>query len=361
MFQPEVIVVGGGLIGLGCATAIAREGVRVLVVSSSEPGAASGVSAGILAPAIGDAPASVRQLGFAARDLYPEYVAALASRTGRRVPLDRSGVLEVALHETEAISLRARLRDQSTWVDAGTLGGLEPLLAPARGAAFHPFDGAVDAAALLNAVRDDAERDARVVLSAGRVTAVQAGRRPTAVQLEENGAWVEADNVVLAAGAWVGSIRGLPRPLPVVPVRGQMLTFDAPGPRHVVMGPRGYIVRRGNQSLAGSTMEYVGFDAGATTDGAAHIGKIALELCPSFGTSDPVAHQAGLRPITPDFLPIVGKEPDSEGLLYACGHSKNGVLLTPLTAKVIADLVARGSTAIDIAPYAPDRFGAAGR
>ena len=360
MFQPDVIVVGGGLIGLACATAIAREGVRALVVSSSEQGAASGVSAGILAPSVGDPPASARELGFAARDLYPDYVAALASRTGRRVSLDRSGVLEVALHESEMIALRARLQGESTCIDASTLAGLEPSLAPAVGAVFHPLDGAVDAAALLDAVRDDAERDPRVLFSPGRVTRVHPGHGPAVVEVED-GARLEADVIVVAAGAWASSIQGLPRPLPVVPVRGQILAVDNPRPHRVIMGSRGYLVHRGNQSLAGSTMEYVGYDASPTHDGASEIRQIARELSPSLDGCPVVAHRAGLRPITPDFLPIVGRDPDHDGLLYACGHSKNGVLLAALTAKIIADLVARGSTGVEITPYAPARFGAASR
>lgn len=356
VFQPDVVVVGGGLVGLACATAIAREGLRVLVVSSNEHGAASGVSAGILAPSVGRPPAAVRQLGVVARDLYPEYVSTLMARTGRQVSLDRIGVLEIAPDEANASDLRERLHGESTWIDASTLAGLEPSLAPAVGALLHPFDGAVDAAALLEAVRADAERDARVFLVEGKVTRLHAaGERPVAEL--ETGARVEAGFVVLAAGAWIGSIQGLPRPLPVVPVRGQILAFDNPGPRHVVMGSRGYLVRRGNRSLAGSTVEYVGFDAGTTDDGAEQIRRMALELAPSLGASAQVAHRAGLRPATPDLLPIVGPEPDCQGLLYACGHSKNGVLLAPLTAQVIADLIARGSSAIDIRPYSPDRFG----
>ena len=360
VFQPEVIVVGGGLVGLVCGSAVAREGGRVRVVSSSERGAASEVSAGILAPSVGSAPASARNLGCIARDLYPEYVAALVSRTGRDVSLDRTGVLEVALDEPEAIAIRGRLQGESTWVDASTLRRLEPSLAPAQGAALHPSDGAVDAAALLEAVRVSAERDSRVMPSTGRVVRVHRDASPLAVELE-SGELIEADMIVLAAGAWVGSIQGLPRPLPVVPVRGQILAFDNPGPRHVVMGERGYVVARGNQSLVGSTMEHVGFDAATTADGAAEIRGIALELVPSLGGSVPVAHWAGLRPVTPDLLPMVGRDPQCDGLIYACGHSKNGVLLAPLTGQVVADLVGRRSSAIDVAPYAPGRFGESDR
>jgi glycine oxidase len=355
VFQPDVIIVGRGLVGLACATAVAREGRRVRVVSSSERGAASGVSAGILAPSVGSAPAPARRLGLIARDLYPEYLGGLVSRTGRHVSLDRTGVLEVALDETEAISLRERLQGESRWVEASTVRRLEPSLARVEGAAFHPCDGAVNAAALLDAVSADAERDSRVTFSAARVIRVHWDERPPAVQLE-SGERIAGDVIVLAAGAWVGSIQGLPRSLPVVPVRGQILVFDDHGPRHVVMGERGYLVSRGNQSLAGSTMENVGFDAATTDDGAAEIRGIALELSPSLGGSAAVAHWAGLRPVTPDLLPIVGREPQCDGLIYACGHSKNGVLLAPLTGQVIADLVARGSTAIDVGPYAPERF-----
>jgi len=355
VFQPEVIVVGGGLVGLACATAVAREGGRVRVVSSSEPGAASGVSAGILAPSVGSAPASARNLGWIARDLYPEYVTALVSRTGRHVSLDRLGVLEVALDETEAVAIRARLEGESIWVDADTLRRLEPSLAPAVGAALHPSDGAVDAAALLDAMRASADRDSRVMCSTGRVIRVDGDASPLAVELE-NGERIEGDMIVLAAGAWVGSIQGLPGPLPVVPVRGQILVFDTPGPRHVLMGEHGYVVSRGNRSLVGSTMERVGFDAATTAGGAEEIRRIALELSPSLGGSVPVAHWAGLRPVTPDLLPIVGRDTQCDGLIYACGHSRNGVLLAPLTGQVVADIVWRGSSAIDVGAYAPDRF-----
>ena len=295
-----------------------------------------------------------------ARDLYPEYVNALVARTGRHVSLDRAGVLELAGDETEAMALQGRMRAGSSWIDSATLRGLEPSLAPVVGAAFHPLDGSVNVAELLDAVVVDAEREPRIVSSVGRVVRVSASERPLAAILE-SGERFEADMIVLAAGAWVGLIQGIPRWIPVVPVRGQILVFDNPGLRHVVMGPRGYLVGRRNQSLAGSTMEHVGFDAGTTDSGAAEIHAMAAGLSPSFAAIVPIAHWAGLRPVTPDLLPMVGRDPDCEGLLYACGHSKNGVLLAPLTARVIADLVAHGSSGIDVAPYAPARFGETGR
>lgn len=360
VFQPEAIVAGGGLIGLACTTAIARMGLRVLVVSSSEQGAASPAAAGILAPSVGNSPTPVRRLGEAARDMYPDYVEAIALRTGKQVPLDRSGLLEIAFTEGEATTLRESIRKGSEWIDAPELRDLEPLLAPAEGAAYHRDDGAVDVPALLDALRTEAERDPHISLIEGRVTRIGAEQQPVVVELDGHRR-LEAENVVVAPGAWVGAINGLPRPLPVAPVRGQVLAFESSGIRHVIMGPSGYLLQRGNRTLVGSTMEHVGFDAQPTAEGAIRLMDVARELSPAVAGGPLVAQWAGLRPVTPDFLPIVGSDPDREHLFYACGHSKNGVLLAPLTGRVIADLIAHGSSPIDVTPYAPDRFARMGR
>src|SRR5688572_5665628 len=137
VFQPDVVVVGAGLIGLTCATAIAREGLRVRVISSNEHGTASGASAGILGPRVGRAPPLVRTLGIAARDIYPGYVEDLWSRTDVRVSLDSSGILEVALDDASAEVIRSSLEEGSEWVDGTALADAEPSLARAVGAAFH--------------------------------------------------------------------------------------------------------------------------------------------------------------------------------------------------------------------------------
>jgi glycine oxidase len=357
VFQPDVIIVGGGLIGLTCATEVARRGMRVLVISSNEPGAASPASAGILAPSVGHSPGPARTLGIAARDMYPTYVESLASRTGVDVVLDRSGVLEVAFSDEEATSLQSIVHDDAEWIGATALGDLEPGLAPAEGAVLHHQDGAVDSGALLHAARVDAEQDGRISFRDARVTRLQPDRAMIRAELA-SGDRVEAPGVVVAAGAWVSLIIGLPRSLPVVPVRGQMVALAGVPVRHVVMGPRGYLVSRRNRSLVGSTMEWVGFDAGTTEDGAALLLACAREISPTLAAQPVLEHWAGLRPVTPDFLPVVGADPECKGLFYACGHSRNGVLLAPLTASVIAELVTTGSTSVDVSAYAPDRFSA---
>jgi glycine oxidase len=190
----------------------------------------------------------------------------------------------------------------------------------------------------------------------GRVVQVELARKPIRLVLA-NGERVEARSTVLAAGAWVGLLAGLPRPLPVVPVRGQMLAFAGPAVRHVIMSPCGYVLSRGNRSLVGSTMERVGFDAGTTGEAAALLHACAREILPSLAAKPVLDHWAGLRPVTPDLLPLVGADPACEGLFYACGHSRNGVLLAPLTASVIAALIVTGSTPLDVKAYDPARFG----
>ena len=355
MFQPDVIVVGAGLIGLVCATAVAREGRRVLVISSSEEGAASGASAGILAPSVGDAPPAARRLALASRDQYPAYVEGLESRTGLSVRLELTGILEVAPGHAEAAVLRSGLNDDGQWLDPISLRDVEPGVGFAVGAVLHPGNGSVDTVALLNAARVDAERDSRIVLRSERVTSVGSGRGVIRVGLA-SGARMESPQVLIAAGAWAAAIEGLPRSLPVEPMRGQMLSVASNDLRHVVMGRRGYVVPRGNQSLVGSTTERVGFDARPTVDGDALLREIAHEISPALASTPVVAHWAGLRPVTPDLLPIVGLDPEWEGLFYACGHSKNGVLLAPLTAEVIAALVSTGRTPVDTTPYSPARF-----
>jgi len=288
--------------------------------------------------------------------MYPDYLRSLEDRTGLQVALDRSGVLEVAFDPIDANALLTRTQSGTAWLDSHQVHALEPSVARAAGAAFHAHDGAVDSRALLGAIRIDAARERRVRFEEDRVVRIDPGRT-IAVQLQSERR-IEASQVVVAAGAWVSSIAGLPHALPVEPARGQMLSLPRVPVHHVVMGPRGYLVPRRDEVLIGSTMERVGFDACTTDEGATLLCEIAGELVPALAGQPVLAHWAGLRPMTPDQLPIVGADRECPGLIYACGHSKNGVLLAPLTARAVADLIVRGTPSIDVAAYAPARFGA---
>jgi glycine oxidase len=168
---------------------------------------------------------------------------------------------------------------------------------------------------------------------------------------------MESAFVVLAGGAWSSLIEGVPRAAAVTPARGQLIAYDAIGLRHVVYGPRGYLVPRVNlQTVAGSTMESVGFDSRTSDEGLARIRAASEEIAPALSITPVQSSWAGLRPVTPDLLPILGNDPEWPSVIYACGHSRNGILLAPLTGDVIASLLAGEPVAHDLSQFRPDRF-----
>ena len=165
--------------------------------------------------------------------------------------------------------------------------------------------------------------------------------------------------MVIAAGAWAAGLGGLPRPLPVEPLRGQMLSLAGSPLRHVTYGAGGYAVPRGDgRTIVGSTMERVAFDAGTTEAGLAQVRATGGAICPALADRRMLNGWSGLRPVTPDFLPILGRDPEFPALVYACGHSRNGVLLAPLTGDVVADIVLDRPPTHDISPFRIERFAA---
>ena len=184
----------------------------------------------------------------------------------------------------------------------------------------------------------------------------QRGDRVAGV-IGRNGRYGAAD-VVLAAGAWIPHIEGVPRPVGVAPVRGQMAALPWPegARRGIVYGHGSYLVARGDEAIAGSTMEYVGFRPETTSAGLARIFGGITALCPALTSSAVKRTWAGLRPVTPDGLPIIGAEPRLAGLWYATGHGRNGILLAAITGVIIQQLLAGEPTVEDIDAYAPARF-----
>jgi glycine oxidase len=163
---------------------------------------------------------------------------------------------------------------------------------------------------------------------------------------------------VIAAGAWSSLIEGIPRPLAVAPVRGQMAALPWPeGARPaIVYGRGGYMLARGSEAIVGSTMEYVGFHPEVSSAGLARIFSNVAELCPTLDRTRVHRTWAGLRPMTPDGLPIIGAEPRLQGLWYATGHGRNGILLTAITGVIMRQLLSGESPGEDLEPFAPTRF-----
>ncbi|HEU4565538.1 MAG TPA: FAD-dependent oxidoreductase, partial [Gemmatimonadaceae bacterium] len=351
----DVLVVGGGIVGLSCAVALLERGVRVTVCSDHRRGEASPAAAGMLAPGVERARDGAARFSEAARDRYPAFLAALEEASGIRVPLLRNGILQVALTEPQGDALRADLPEGARWLDRGELAALETALAGAVGACFHPHDGAVDNVMLVEALERRVERDPRAALVRGAVREILP-RAPRPAARLAGGELLEGDAIVLAAGAWAGAIRGVPRALPVAPVRGQMLALDAVPLRHVTYGPGGYVVPRGGATIAGSTMENVGFEVGTTDAGMRAIERTVATICPPLAHAPRRASWSGLRPVTPDLHPIIGADPECPTLFYACGHSRNGILLAPLTGDCIAALVTGAEPPQDVRPFAVTRF-----
>ncbi len=351
----DVTVVGAGVIGLTTAVAAARRGLSVRVIGDQRPGEASSAAAGMLAPSVERAVGPAHDFAIAARDRYPAYVEDLAEQTGIRVSLNRLGILQVALTEAGVRGLRRTTLPGTEWLPRPVLAEVEPTLGHALGAMLNPEDGAVDNISLMRALGALADASPLIARSQGTVASVRRAKRPQ-VDLSDGESY-ETPCVVIAGGAWSSMIDGMPFLAMVTPARGQMIAYGSIGLRHVVYGPRGYLVPRGNlQTVAGSTMENVGFDSNTTGEGLARIRSASEEIAPALSVT-PIQHSwAGLRPVTPDLLPLLGPDPEYPSVVYACGHSRNGILLAPLTGDVVAAIAAGEPVRHDLSQFRPDRF-----
>lgn len=349
----DVVVIGSGLIGLSISAELASRGVSVTLIGDSTPGEASPAAAGMLAPSVERASGPAHEFAVASRDLYPTYLANLTEQTGVSVGLNRLGILQLAISPPGVKGLKKSILPGASWLDAVEVREREPNIKHALGAVFSPNDGSVNNVSLLEALQACVKKT-DVVRMIERVTEIRPGS--THQIMTEAGSVIRARQIVVAAGAWTSMLRGLRHSSAIKPSRGQMLAFESQALSHVVYGPRGYLVPRADRILAGSTMEDVGFDSRTTSEGISRIQSAAAEIYPALGAQKPSAAWAGLRPVTPDLLPLLGPDPENPGIVYACGHSRNGVLLAPLTAAVVADLVMGSRVAFDLTQFRPDRF-----
>jgi len=359
----DAIIVGGGVIGLSCAWRLSQRGARVaLVEKSSPPAGATRVAAGMLAPvgelAFGEP--KLLKMTLAAAELYPDFVAEVEAASGISTGYARHGALHVALDRDEAAELRRVHELQRSlglgaeWLPPRRCRELEPGLTPSFNGGVHAAaEGAVDPRALARALLAALLAEGGEVLAGTEVTAamsedrricgvrtkavahVASGTR-TAVAEELRGA-----AVVLATGAWSGQADWLPaegRP-PIRPVKGQIVELrgrDGAAPcERIVASERVYLVPRPDGRLiVGATVEEQGFDTAVTAGGVHELLREAYRLLPDVAEMELLEAAAGLRPGTPDNLPRVEPAP-LDGLLWATGHYRNGILLAPLTADAI--------------------------
>ena len=360
----DVIVVGGGAIGAACARELARGGRRVLILERGlEAGEAWRASAGMLAAQIEATEESPHlELGLLARDLYRELAPALLDATGMDIGLTADGIARLAFDDADAEELIGRVSWQRQqghtvdWLDDAEVATRWPWLRDCRGALWAPEEGAVDVPALVAACLEDARRHGAVVVTDEVRQIERRGDRVTGVVGRTRYA---APDVVLAAGAWSGLIAGLPCPLPVAPIRGQMAELDRPArcSRGIFHLKHAYALIRDRGISAGSTMEYVGYDPGTTPEGIAAVLDAASRICPALRGRQPRRTWAGLRPGSPDGAPIIGRDPALGGLWYATGHGRHGILLAALTGVMIRQMMQGEPTALeDLSPLDPGRF-----
>jgi glycine oxidase len=365
----HVIVVGGGIAGCAAAIELASRRVAVTLLEAEQPGVrTTGASGGMLAPQYeAGGPNPAFGLGIAARDAYPSFVRRIEELSEWRVGYRRDGMLvanrtaeeEAAAGTAAAWQVALGLRSEIlTAGDARTLhAGISREISSWQ---WLPDEAQVDAQRLAVAIGPAAQAVGVAVRNGQTVTAVLTAAGRVAGVRTAAGDVLSADCVVLAAGAWSASIAGLPRHLPVAPVRGQILRLRPqvmPGWPLVATHTAHYLVPRENGTvLVGSTMESDGFDDSVTDEARLLLATDAAALVPALADAPVVERWAGLRPLTPDRWPIVGPEPELPGLYYATGHGRNGILLGPLTGRVTADLAVDGNSAIAWQPLRVERF-----
>ena len=366
MRDANVIIVGGGVMGCGIALRLRQAGARVTVLERAIPGAeASSAAGGILAPQMeSEGPGPFLELCLRSRALYPEFAAELLALTGVNVNYLPGGLLHLAFDEAGAQRLKATVEWQRALdLRAELLGpaevhALEPQLSPqVVAAARFPDDHQVDNRLLTRALTMAAAR-VGASFRTGYVRGVveEHGR---VVGVDIDGETLRADAVVIAAGSWSGLVQGVSvDPRVVRPARGQMVQLQTRLPlfSHVVFSDKGYLIPRADgRVLAGSTLEFAGFEKHVTAEGLHRILSLAMELCPALASAPVQETWAGLRPYTDDHLPILGAGP-LPGLFLATGHFRNGILLAPITARLMAQAVLGESSSLDLTPFRFDRF-----
>jgi glycine oxidase len=362
----DVVIIGGGVIGLTIARALAKQGAGdITVLEKNQFGReASWAAGGILAPQVeADASDDFFRLACRSRDMYRDFAADLQAESGIDVELDPTGTLFVAFTEAEEAEFRSRYHWQQSeglaveWLKGDEVRRIEPAISPnARCALRFPNDFQVDNRRLIEALIV-ANRQLGVHLIDNcetgnlQITAGKVGGVVTA------SGFMGAGKVLIAAGAWSSLINSAEL-APVEPVRGQMLCFAAPGfARHVIYSSRGYLIpRHDGRLLAGSTTERVGFDQRVTDDGIETIRSMALQIAPALASRPLTDSWAGLRPRASDGLPVLGAAQDVKGLFYATGHYRNGILLAPITGKLMADAILSGKTSPSIESFSPQRL-----
>jgi glycine oxidase len=363
----DVIIAGGGIIGSAIAFELAQCKLRALVVDRQSPGQeASWAAAGMLSPAPDSADAiQLVPLARASLKIYPEFVSAVESASGTSACFHPYGAIE-ALFEADAENKLAAMIAQHHKLGLDTeilhiedAAVLEPHLSRnVRAAALLRQEAAIDNRAFTIAALRAAELTGVEFLVNSRVEKLHRDEAGKCIGVIAAGERISAKHVVIAAGFASGTIEEIAQYAPTIPMRGQMVALQSENVdlHRVIRSERGYIVPRGNgRCVTGSTIENVGTEKRVTPQGINKILSAAVEMVPALGDAEIAETWCGLRPDTPDHLPSLGPT-DIEGLLIATGHFRNGILLAPITAKLIAEWITNQKTSVNWDVFSPMRF-----
>lgn len=346
----DVIIVGGGIIGLALSIEVRKQGASVLVVERGEPGReASRAAGGMLVDCSLETPAALQPLASASARMYPEFAHELQVESGMSVDLRADGTILLP----SSMDAESRV---GTTLPPAQLAQLEPSLVAGDGPAFYLQERSVDPRALTVAALKTAKNRGVDFSSGDEVVAVNlSDDRVTGVTTSKTA--FLAPKVVNCAGAWSGQIG--PHAFPARPVKGQMLCL-AMQPRdllkHVVRSPDVYLIPRSDgRLLVGTTVEEAGFDKRIDPATIKHLHQAALALVPKLTGARILEDWAGLRPGTPDGLPILGAT-STPGYYVATGHFRDGILLAPITAQVMAQVIEGRNHDYDLAAFSPARF-----
>ncbi|OLE12627.1 MAG: glycine oxidase ThiO [Acidobacteria bacterium 13_1_20CM_4_56_7] len=343
----DAIVVGGGIIGLSLAISLRKHGLRVLVVERGQPGGeASSAAAGMLVGSGLESPPALKPLSKESARMYPEFVHELEDESGMKVDLRDQGTI--------LVSPEADLPDWAELIPPDRLQAFEPELVSTSSAAYVA-ERSVDPRALSAASLKAARHHGVDISSGTEVTAVlTSGDRVTGIETDKT--TYPAGTVVNCAGAWAGCVGRLK--FPIRPVKGQMLALvGSPALKHVVRAHNIYLVPRSDGRLViGSTLEDAGYNKQTSPDTIQQLLQDALELVPRLAEAKIHDDWAGLRPGTPDALPILGQTA-VQGYFVASGHYRDGILLAPVTAQLMTELVLGKPSMQYLTPFTPARFG----
>ncbi len=364
--KSDVIVIGAGVQGCAVALRLAQAGQSVLVLERSVPGAeASSAAAGILSPGVeAEEPGPFYQLCAASLARYRAFAAELERLTGVSVGYRGGGTLQVAFDDVTARALAGRAAQIQKHdipvevIDGDEVRRLEPAVdAQVRGALWFREEASIDPRLLCRALYLAAHQAGARFLT-GQVQRIVHGEG-RAIGVDYDRGRLEGGSVVLAAGSWSAAVGGSGLPAGAVrPVRGQIALLDTRPPllRRVVFSDKGYVVPRADgRVLCGSTMEEVGYERGVTAGGLRGVLDLAIEIAPALAGAPLIDSWSNFRPASPDGWPVLGAS-TVPGLYYATGHTRNGILLCPITADAVSAAILGRPAPVDLSPFSVARL-----